>query len=66
MYKHVVAPNGRNRHGRSTTYTSMMRELRMEEPITIPARNNPMPYIITKTLTVSLKDATTSKKGQQS
>ena len=65
MYKHVVAPNGRNRHGRSTTYTQFLRELRMDEPVAIPAQSKPMPYI-TKTLTVSLKDATTSKKGQQS
>ncbi len=37
----------------------------MDEPVAIPAQSKPMPYI-TKTLTVSLKDATTSKKGQQS
>jgi hypothetical protein len=29
----------------------------MEEPVDIPARSKPMPYI-TKTLTVSLKEAT--------
>jgi hypothetical protein len=57
MYKHVVAPNGRNRYGRSTTYTQFIRDLRMEEPVDIPARSKPMPYI-TKTLTVSLKEAT--------